>query len=79
MADGVLQGYSAVLNLNLRWDRGELRWYDPATGRHITTFVDERDRADRAETELRAERETRAATETRLRELEAEVRRLRGE
>ena len=83
LADGVLQGYSAVLNLNLRWDRGELRWHDPATGRHITTLVDERIRADRAEAELRAEREAHiadsAAAEARVRELETENRRLRGE
>ncbi len=79
LADGVLQGYSAVLDLNLRWDQGELRWHDPATGRHITTFRDERTRADRAEAELSAEREARAASETRVRELEAELRRLRGQ
>ena len=82
LADGVLQGYSAALNLNLQWDRGELRWHDPATGRHITTLADERDRADRAETDLRAERAARiadsAAAEERARELEAEIRRLRG-
>ena len=38
VAEGVLQGYSVALNLNLRWDRGELRFYDPATGRPITTL-----------------------------------------
>lgn len=61
--DGVLQGYSAVLNLHLRWNRGQLEWHDPATGRHIATFEDER--AARLQAEARA------------RELEAELRRLR--
>ena len=49
----------------------------------IATFVEERDRADRAEADLRAERAARitdsAATEARVRELEAVNRRLRGE
>ena len=42
----VLQGYSQVLNINLRWENGELLWYDPVTGRHIPTFHEERERAD---------------------------------
>ena len=29
LPDGSLQGYSAVLNLNLRWENGQLGWYDP--------------------------------------------------
>ena len=71
LADGVLQGYSAVLNLYLRWDEGQLRWHDPATGRHIVTLEDERARADR-------EQAARIHAEARARELEAELRRLRG-
>ena len=92
LSDGVLQGYSAVLNLNLRWNRGTLEWYDPDTGLHIATLEDERSarvhaeaRAETAETravsaETRAETaETRAETaETRVHELEEEIRRLRG-
>ena len=64
LEDGVLQGHSAVLDLRLRWNRGQLEWHDPATGRHIATFEDER--AARLQAEARA------------RELEAELRRLRG-
>ena len=71
LADGVLQGHSAVLNLNWRWEQGELRLHDPATGQHIATFEDERARADSAE--ARAD-----SAEARIRELEAENRRLRG-
>ena len=82
IGDGVLQGHSAVLNLNLRWDDGQLAWYDPATGRHIATFDSERERAD-SEREARIqEREARItaeagreAAEARVRELEAELRR----
>ena len=45
----ILQGYSQVLNLLLRWENGELRWHDPATGQHIATFADAQARADLAE------------------------------
>ena len=59
---GSLQGYSPALDLNLRWERGELVFYDPATGRRITTFEDERARADNAEAQ-RDRAEARADTE----------------
>ena len=61
---GVLRGYSAVLNLILEWRGGQLNWIDPRTGRHIST--------------LEQEREDRLAAEARVRELEAELQRLRG-
>ena len=48
LADGVLQGYSAALNLFIRWEQGRLAWHDPATGRHILTYDDQRARADSA-------------------------------
>ena len=68
LSEDVLQGYSHVLGLYLRWERGELGWYDPATGQHIATFDTERARADRAE--ARANR-----AEARIRELEARLNR----
>ena len=64
----VYQGYSAALNLHLRWERGQLGWYDPATGEHIPTFDDER--AARIAAEGRA-----TDAEARVRELEAELER----
>ena len=75
---GVLQGYSRVLNLNLRWEEGRLAWHDPATGQPIATLEDER-RARQREREGRIQAEERAANaEARNRELEEELRRLRG-
>ena len=85
LSGGALQGYSAVLNLYLRWENGKLGWYDPATGEHIPTYEYQRDRADRAEAragraEARAdraeaqverEREARLQAEARIRELES--------
>ena len=53
LSEDVLQGYSDVLGLYLRWECGELGWYDPATGQHIATFDSERARADRAEARIR--------------------------
>ena len=38
LADGSLEGYSAALHLNLRWERNRLGWHVPETGEHITTF-----------------------------------------
>ena len=60
---GVLQGYSAALNLFIRWEHGRLAWHDPATGQHIATFESERARAE-------SERDARLAAEARVRELE---------
>ena len=77
LPDGSLQGYSPVLDLYLRWERGELVFYDPATGRRIATLEDER-AARIAEQEARAaaedalitEREARITAEARVRDLE---------
>ena len=66
LPDGSLQGYSAVLNLYLRWERGELAFYDPATGLPIASLHSERE-ARRA-AEARA-----AAAEARIRELEEQL------
>ena len=71
LSEDTLQGHSPVLDLNIRWHSGKLEWYDPATGRHIVTFDDERARADN-------ERSARLQAEARVLELEEELRRLRG-
>ncbi len=70
LPDGNVQGFSGILNLYLRWENGQLGWYDPETRRHITTFTDERERADR-------EHEARSQAESRIQELEAELQRFR--
>ena len=61
LPDESSQEYSGALDLHLRWKQGKLAWYDPATGRRIATFEDERARTD--------------AAEARVRELEEQVRR----
>ncbi len=92
LPEGSFQGYSGVLNLILRWERGQLLFYDPATEQRIATFEDERARADTAESranaeqqarataegELGREREARATAEARIRELEERLRQQGG-
>ena len=40
LPDGSIQGHSEILNVNLRWENGQLGWYDPNTGKHIPTLAD---------------------------------------
>ena len=79
LPNGVVQGYSPVLDLHLRWEEGRLVWHDPATGRPIASLAEERARADREYVRALVEQEARIQAEARARELEAELRRLRGE
>lgn len=86
IAEDILQGHSDVLGLDIRWHDGQLEWFDPETGRHILTFDGERARADderaariQAETRADDERTARIRAEARNRELEEELRQLRGE
>ena len=68
--DGLLWGYSAVLDLEICWDRGEPRFRDHYTKQFLPTPEEERDRREAAESE-------RDAAESRAAEAEAEVARLR--
>ena len=78
LPDGRFRGHSTVLNLILEWQDGQLNWIDPDTEEHIPTFQQERE-GRLAERDGRlAEREARLLAEARNRELEAELRRLRG-
>ncbi len=60
--DGVRWGHSPVLGLDLCWDRGDLRFYDPAVGMYLPSPMDLQ--AQRAAAESRAVgAEDRAAAE----------------
>ena len=92
VSEGELRGFSAVLNVYLHWEEGELRFYDPATGRPLRSVASEGARADaeraarlaaehgRAAERARAdaERAARLAVEARNRELEERLRRQGG-
>ena len=86
-------GYSEILELELWWEEGKLRFRDPASGHFLLTPQELYERAaeehaDRkaaearagtAESRAREEEAARLAAEARLAELEEELRRLRGE
>ena len=93
LSDDTLQGYSTVLDLNIRWHDGQLEWYDPKTNRHIPTFEDaiaraEDERAARIQADARAaaertraanEREARIQADARAETAEARVRQLEAQ
>ena len=64
-------GYSAVLNLDLCWEAGQLRWWDPEAQRYLLTF-------DETDEQRIVERTGRLAAEARIRLLEEELRRSQG-
>ena len=79
--DGILKGYSEVLELSLCWDGGWPRFYDPKTGTYLESPQQiwesretERKARAAAESALQAEREGRMADQNRIRQLEAELR-----
>ena len=79
LEEGLLECYSPALNLSLRWERGELRWYDHEAVQYIATVLEEREQRQAAEGRAEQERGQREAAEARVRELESQVRQLRGE
>ena len=92
-SDGRVWSHSDILNLDIWWTDGDLRFWDPVAERWLLRHDEERARADaavarseeeqvgRQEAELRAdlERTSRQVAESRVAELEAELQRLRGE
>ena len=84
--DGVVRGHSPALGLELHWDDGRLRFYDPAAGEYMPDFVEvkaQRDAAirerDAATFERNAEVEARRSAEAKLQDLQARIDRLQSE
>ena len=84
--DGRVGGRSDVLNLELWWEDGHLRFLDPTTGDRLLSQEEEQDgrlaaeaRAETAETRAGAAESRAEVAEARLAELEEELRHLRGE
>ena len=69
--NGHFWGHSEALNLDLCWEQGELRWFDPVGQAYLPTFDDER--AARLSAEAQ-----RDAAEARVRELQEQLRRGQG-
>ncbi len=75
-------GRSVALGLDLCWEGGELRFWDPLGRCYLQTFQQvlaraeaEAARAEAAESRAEKERQARAEAEARIRQLEAELRR----
>lgn len=73
-------GHSVVLNLDLCWEHGELRFYDPATQQYLHTFDSADDTRiaaeyarDAAIADRNREAAARQAAEERIRQLEARL------
>ena len=49
----MLRGRSDVLGLDICWEHGQLRFYDPTEGRYLMTFDEEADGRLAAEAEVR--------------------------
>ena len=67
--EGVIWGRSPLLGLDLCWDSGRLRFYDPETHEYL---LDERETADFA----MVQSEARAAAEVEIQRLREEIRRI---
>ena len=78
-SDGRIWSHSEALNLDLWWVDGELRFWNPVADRWLLSQEEERDGRLVAETRASEERTARLTAESRVAELEAELRRLRGE
>ena len=77
--DGRHWGYSEILGLEFWWESGILRFRDPASGEFLPTLNESGDALE-SERAARQSAEDRAQfAEARLAELEAELRRRRGE
>ena len=71
-AEGNFRGHSEVLNLDLCWEGGQLRWHDPVAQRYLPDFWEK-------DAQLRAAEARADAEAARAQGLEEELRRLRGE
>ena len=84
--DGRVWAHSDALNLDLWWIEGDLRFWDPMAERWLLNYLEEQaarvaaeDARVAAEVRAQQERAGRLAAEARLAEMEAELRRQRGE
>ena len=77
--DGRVWSHSEILNLNLWWEEDGVRFWDPVAGRWLLSHEEEQAGRLTAEARVERERAGRLTAEARLSELEAELRRLRGQ
>ena len=73
------RGHSDALNLDLCWEQGQLRWWDPAQGRYLETHDEEADARVAAEARAGMAEARADVAEARVRELEEKLRRRQGD
>ncbi|MCY4654409.1 MAG: Uma2 family endonuclease [Dehalococcoidia bacterium] len=78
-SDDRVWSHSDALNLDLWWQNGDLRFWDPVSEGWLLSHEEEKARAEAAESRADTEMSRRLATEYRVAELEAQLRLLRGE
>ena len=76
--DGVLRGFSEVLGLELHWDRGTLRFWDPTTQQYLPDLTEAKAQRDAEAEARRVSVAQHDAAEERVRQLESELRRLQS-
>ena len=76
---GMTWGHSPTLDLDLCWDNGRLRYYDPQARSYLLNREEEHAARIAALTAAESERAARQSAEARVAELEAELQRLRSE
>ena len=72
---GEVWSHSPLLGLDLCWQSGLIRFYNPATGRYLHTPEESEDAREASEAARNAERAARQAAEARIRQLEEQLRR----
>ena len=77
-ADGLLWGYSEVLDVELCWEAGSLSLRDHATKLFLPTPEEEQQLREEEQSRREEEQHRREAAEERVRQLEAELRRRDG-
>ena len=77
--DGLIWGRSDVLGLDLCWDRGWLRFYDPAAGEYLPDLMEAIGQRDAADARAAVEAARAEAAANRAAEAEAELIRLRAQ
>ena len=71
--------HSDALNLDVCWESGQLRWWDPVAQRYLLTHDEEAEARIATEAQRDAERQARIAAETEAAEAQARIRQLEEE
>jgi hypothetical protein len=74
--DGVIWGHSRILGLDLCWDNGRLRFYDPVSKSYLRSLDESEDALAAAETRVESERAARLSAEAEVQRLQEQLRRL---